>query len=126
MSSSAFSRTGKLLLVPAFMGTLAGCGSSAEPAAGDHPAADEITAVLASETAVASTETETALPAAPSTAASARPAAAPVPASTKAAAPRAAAKPSSAPAATAAPAADPHAGHDMSTMSEEDMKKMGH
>ncbi|MGN3974143.1 hypothetical protein [Tsuneonella sp. SYSU-LHT278] len=124
MSSSAVSRAGKLLLVPAIIAMLAGCDSPAEQAAGDPPAAEEITAVPAPETAAASTETETAMPAAPSTAASARPAAAPDPAATKAAAPRAAAKPS--PAATAAPATDPHAGHDMSTMSEKDMKKMGH
>ena len=34
--------------------------------------------------------------------------------------------PAPTPTATATPAADPHAGHDMSTMSDEDMKAMGH
>jgi|TARA_R100000501_G_scaffold18455_1_gene39053 hypothetical protein len=117
-----FAFAGKLLVVPACLLTLAGCGDAASPIDDDAPAA---------ETAIATpAPTELEVAAMPATDES-------VAASSQASAPSAGPAPSArkatqAPVATPAPtptasaAADPHAEHDMSNMSDEDMKSMGH
>ena len=113
---------GKLLVVPSCLLTLAACGDPATPVDDRAPAA---------ETAIATpapTEPEVA-----ATPATDEPVAAPIQAPSPSSAPSASArKASPAPVATPVPtptataASDPHAGHDMSNMSEEDMKAMGH
>ena len=116
----AFAR--KLLVVPACLLTLVGCGDPATPVDDVAPAAE--TAIPAP----APTEPEVA-----ATAAIDEPIAVPSQTPSSSSAPTASArKASPAPVATPAPtptataAADPHAGHDMSNMSDEDMKAMGH
>lgn len=122
MRPVTFAFAGKLLVVPAGLLTLAGCGDSATPVDDEAPAAE--TAIVTP----APTEPEVA-----ATPAKDVPVAVPTQAPSPSAAPSASArKASPAPVATPAPtptakgAADPHAGHDMSNMSEEDMKAMGH
>lgn len=113
---------GKLLVVPCCLLMLTACGDPATP--GDDGASEADTAIASP----APTEPEVA-----ATAAIDEPIAVPTQSPSPSSAPTASArKASPAPAATPAPtptataAADPHAGHDMSNMSEEDMKAMGH
>lgn len=121
MRPVTFAFAGKLLVVPACLLTLAGCGDPATQVDDGAPAA---------ETAIATpTPTELEVAATPATdepvAVSSQ---APSPSSTPTASAR---KANPAPVATPAPtptataAADPHAEHDMSDMSEEDMKSKG-
>jgi hypothetical protein len=120
MCHIVLARGGKLLLASASLLALAGCGdatspvddevpatemaiATSDPSLSDpltSPATDEPTAETSPEPVAKSVLTPSAEEAAPT------PAATPVP--------------------TAAPDADPHAGHDMSTMSDEEMKAMGH
>lgn len=125
MQHRFFPHAVKSLLFPALLLGLAGCDEASAPAA---DAAPEATVVEAPASPV-----DMPAPAAPQ--ADVSPAAEPgVTAAPKAApAPQPAArpKPSAAPApAEKAPAetapADPHAGHDMSEMSDDEMKAMGH
>lgn len=122
-------RTGSALLVPAMLLVTAGCdnrGPVADPQASSAGAEPE--APVAAESDQAPT---------PSGKEDSRPTADPVvpPPRTRAPvapAPAVRKKASAAPAEQPAPAppppapADPHAGHDMSNMSDEDMKHMGH
>ena len=116
----------KSSVVPALLLALAACGDAATPVEEQTPAAE---AAVATPTPVASepvaepvSEPTTDAPVAELVQ---------QPASTRAPAkgqrrttPAPVATPT--PTATATPAADPHAGHDMSTMSDEQMKQMGH
>ncbi|WP_369026937.1 hypothetical protein [Qipengyuania sp. RANM35] len=113
---------GKLLVVPTCLLTLAGCGDPATAVDDVAPAAETaIASPAATEHEVAGTAEIDEPVAAPTQTAS--PSSAPT-ASARKASPAPAATPAPTPTATAA--ADPHAGHDMSNMSEEDMKAMGH
>ena len=113
---------GKLLVVPACLLTLAACGDPATPVEDGGPAAEASIATPAPiEPEVAATSSMDEPIAVPTQAPSPRSAptasarkASPAPVATSALTP------------TATAAADPHAGHDMSNMSEEDMKTMGH
>lgn len=117
-----FAFAGKLLVVPACLLTLAGCGDAASPIDDDAPAAETAIATpVPTELAVATTPA-TDEPVAASSQAPV-PRAAPAPSAQKAT-PAPVGTPEPTPTATAA--ADPHAGHDMSNMSDEDMKSMGH
>lgn len=113
---------GKLLVVPACLLTLAACGDPATPVDDGAPAAvtsiatpapiePEVAATPATDEPIA-VPTQAPSPSSSSTT------------SARKASPAAVATP--APTPTATDAADPHAGHDMSNMSEEDMKAMGH
>ena len=113
---------GKLLVVPSCLLTLAACGDPEMPVDDGAPAAETTIASPAATkpevTATPATDEPIAVPTqAPS------PSSSPT-ASARKASPSPVATPAPAPTATAA--ADPHAGHDMSNMSEEDMKTMGH
>lgn len=113
---------GKLLVVPACLLTLAACGDPAKPVDDGAPAAETAIATSApTEPEVAATPATDEPVAVPAQAPS--PSSAPA-ASARKASPAHAATP--APTPTATVAADPHAGHDMSNMSEDDMEAMGH
>jgi hypothetical protein len=117
---------GKSLLASTLLLPLAACGDAAAPVEEKTPAADSISATpapVASEPVtelVAEPTDDTPVaasvpqPATPRTPAPSARKAAPAPVATPT------------PTAAATPPADPHAGHDMSTMSDEDMKAMGH
>ena len=116
---------GKSTLAAAFLLPLAACGDAAAPVEEETPAADEVIAAPAPVVSEAVTE-----PVSEPTSDVPVAASVPQPATTRAPAPPArktAPAPVATPTPTAAatPAADPHAGHDMSTMSDEDMKAMG-
>lgn len=116
----------KSLLAPALLLPLAACGDAAAPVDEETRAADEVIAAPAPIVAEAVTE-----PVSERTSDLPVTASVPQPATTRAPAPPArkttpAPVATPAPTAAATPAADPHAGHDMSTMSDEDMKAMGH
>lgn len=119
--------------------SLAACGSSPDAAA-EQPAGNTTDPVAPAPSVVTTTATpspiETTAPA--ETPAVTRPSPMetetrpePVPAKTSSSTRRGSQRtPSTAPApvptSTSSPATDPHAGHDMSTMSDEEMKAMGH
>lgn len=122
--TSAFA--GKLLVVPACLLTLAGCGDPATPVDDGSPAAEtaiatpaptklEAAATPATDEPVAASSQLPPPSSSPSSSASS---------SARKVSPVTAATPAPTPTATAA--ADPHAGHDMSEMSDENMKAMGH
>ena len=117
---------GKSLLAPALLLALAACGDSTAPVEEETPAAEAAVATPApvafEPVAEPVSEPTTDAPVAELVQ---------QPASTRAptkgqrrTTPAPVATPT--PTATATPAADPHAGHDMSTMSDEQMKQMGH
>ena len=117
-----FAFAGKLLVVPACLLTLAACGDPATPVEDGAPAAEtSITTPAPIEPDVAATPATDEPIAVPAQTPS--PSSAPT-ASARKANPAPVATPVPTPTATAA--ADPHAGHDMSNMSEEDMKSMEH
>lgn len=124
LNSLAFA--GKSLLAPALLLPLAACGDAAAPVDEDTQAAEAAVATPAPVASEAVTE-----PVSEPTSDVPVAASSPQPATTSAPAPSAR-KVAPAPAATPTPTtaatavADPHAGHDMSTMSDEDMKAMGH
>lgn len=113
---------GKLFVVPSCLLALAACGDPATPVDDGAPAVETTIATPAPiEPEVAATPATDEPIAVPTQAPS--PSSAPI-ASARKANPAPVATPAPTPTATAA--ADPHAGHDMSNMSEEDMKAMGH
>ncbi|WP_144400833.1 hypothetical protein [Novosphingobium sp. MBES04] len=113
---------GKSLLASALLLPLAACGDAAAPVEEKTPAADSISATPAPVASEPVTEL-VAEPTDDTPVAASVPTRTPAPSARKAA-PAPVATPT--PTAAATPAADPHAGHDMSTMSDEDMKAMGH
>lgn len=122
MRHTVFARGGKSLLASACVLALAACNDTTAPVNED---------VTATEMAVATSEPSLTEPLAspamdePAAETSAEPVTRSVPTpSAGKAAPTPAATPVSTAAAT--PGADPHAGHDMSTMSDEEMKALGH
>ncbi|MBX7482048.1 hypothetical protein [Qipengyuania qiaonensis] len=128
LNSLAFA--GKSLLAPALLLPLAACGEAAAPVEEETPAAEAAAATPAPVASEAISEAVTepvSEPRSDAPVAASSPqtvtTSAPAPSARKVA-PAAVATPT--PTATATPAADPHAGHDMSTMSDEDMKAMGH
>jgi len=126
MRFNSFAFAAKSLFAPALLLPLAACGDAAAPVDEETPAAEAAVATPVPVASEAVTEPVSEPPSdAPVAASSPRPATASVPApSARKVAPEPVASPT--PTATATPAADPHAGHDMSTMSDEDMKAMGH
>lgn len=130
MRFNSLASAGKAMLASALLLPLAACDDTAPPVEEETPTADagiatpdstgsetnaELIAEAKNDTPVVASvpQPSTTRTPAPSTGkATSAPVATPTP------------PPTSTTAAT--PAADPHAGHDMSTMSEEDMKAMGH
>ena len=120
----------KSLLAPALLLPLAACGEAAAPVEEETPAAETAAATPAPVASEAISEAVTEPVSEPRSDAPVA-ASSPQPATTSAPAPSArkvAPAPVATPTPTAAatPAAGPHAGHDMTTMSDEDMKAMGH
>ena len=126
MRFNSFVLAGKSLLASALLLPLAACGDAATSVEEKTPAANSINATTAPVASEAVTEPvsepRSDVPVAASSPHSAT-TSAPAPSARKVA-PVPVAIPT--PTAAATPAADPHAGHDMSTMSDEDMKAMGH
>ena len=111
---------------------LAGCDKTSAPVPEGTPATEtaiEASVAVSSETVPTDNATgnvrASATPSEPAAAPSRTPAAV-APKLPKAASPAPAASPKPRPSPTPTVSADPHAGHDMSTMSDEDMKQMGH
>jgi len=126
MRFNSLAFAGKSLLASALLLPLAACGDAAAPVEEETPAGDT---VIATPAPVAS-EPVTELVAEPT---NETPVAASVPQPTTTRTPAPSARKATpapvatpTPTAAATPAADPHAGHDMSTMSDEDMNPMGH
>ena len=117
---------GKSLVVPALLLALAACGDAATPVEEQTPAAEAAVGFLApvasEPVTVPVSEPTTDAPVAELVQ---QPAGTPAPAPTpRRTTPAPVATPT--PTASATPAADPHAGHDMSAMSDEQMNAMGH
>lgn len=122
MRAATLAFAAKSLLVPACLLTLAGCGDAAASVKEETPTAQAVIASPASATAVSE-------PAIALTIDEPVAALSPQPSPTRAPAPdagMAACAPPATPTPTATPTTDPHAGHDMSTKSNEEMKAMGH
>ncbi len=121
MRKNALNLANRSLLIPAFLGILAGCNDASTPAADETPSVDSavdasVPAELEAGPAQVATDQEPPVAASASAPAPTRTAPTPAPAARNIAPP--------VPAAASTPTVDPHAGHDMSKMSGEDMKKM--
>ncbi|MFI8666400.1 hypothetical protein ACIGGE_08195 [Qipengyuania sp. NPDC077410] len=126
MRFNSFAFAGKSLLASALLLPLAACGDAAAPEDEETQATEAAIATPAPDASEAVTE-----PVSERTSDASVAASSPQPATTSAPAPSArkgAPAPVATPTPTGAetPAPDPHAGYDMSTMSDEDMKAMGH
>lgn len=126
MQTTFFKRTRTLGLLPLITASLAACGASSEPAPDQSAAKIDTPATTIATPVAAENATERDDSGAASSdmpASSPKPAATPDKPKTGAASPTPA-RPAPAPSPTASN--DPHAGHDMTGMSDEDMKAMGH
>lgn len=126
MRFNSLAFAGKSLLASALLLPLAACGDAAAPVEEETPAAEAAMATPAPVASEPVTEPISKPTSDVSVAASVTQAAttrAPAP-SARSTMPAPVATPTATTSAT--PAADPHAGHDMSTMSDEQMKGMGH
>jgi len=126
MRFNSLALAGKSLLASALLLPLAACDDAAAPVEEETPAAEAAVATPAPVASEAVSE-----PVAEPNNDTAVAGSVPQPATTRTPAPyarKATPAPVATPTPTAAatPAADPHAGHDMSTMSDEDMKAMEH